>query len=89
MKKVAGVRETVIVSERGQLTLPAALRRRLGILRGGPVLLEEKDGQMVLKPAMVVEIEMYSDAQIAEWDRSDTLTTAARAAVRKRLGNKP
>jgi hypothetical protein len=58
-------------------------------LRGGPVLLEEKDGQMMLKPAMVVEIEMYSDGQIAEWDRSDSLTAAARTAVRKRLGKKP
>jgi len=89
MKKAAGVRETVIVSERGQLTLPAALRRRLGILRGGPLLLEEKDGQMVLKPAMVVEIEMYSDNQIAEWDRSDILTATARTTIQKRLGKKP
>ena len=89
MKKAAEVRQTVMVSERGQLTLPASLRRRLGILRGGPVLLEEKDGQMMLKPAMVVEIEMYSDAQIAEWDRSDILTAAARATVRKRLDKKP
>lgn len=66
--------ETAIVSSRGQITLPARLRKRLGIKGGDPVLLEEKGNEIVLKPALVVEVDYYSDDQVAEWDRADRLT---------------
>lgn len=36
------MRETVIVSNRGQLTLPAHLRKKFGLLQGGPVILMAK-----------------------------------------------
>lgn len=66
--------ETAIVSGRGQITLPARLRKRLGIKGGDPVLLEEKGNAILLKPALIVEVDRYSDDQVAEWDRADRLT---------------
>ncbi len=65
--------ETAIVSSRGQITLPARLRKRLGIKGGDPVLLVEKGNEIVLKPALVVEVDCYSDEQVAEWDQADRL----------------
>lgn len=80
------MRETVIVSSRGQLTLPVNLRKKFGIQEGGPVILEERNGEIILKAAVVLEVELYSDAQIAEWDREDQLTASERAALVEKLG---
>ncbi len=79
------MRQTVIVSNRGQITLPMVLRKRLGIKDGGAVILEERDNELVLKPAMVVEVEIYTDAQVAEWDKADRLGDGERSKFLKRL----
>ena len=39
----------------------------------------------LLKPAAVLEIERYSDAQIAQWDSEDTLTATERKRILARL----
>ncbi len=77
------MRESVIVSNRGQITLPAKIRKRLGIRAGGLVLLEERGEEVVLRPAAVVEIETYSDDQIAKWDKADRLSEKERVAIVK------
>ena len=38
------MRETLIVSSRGQITLPANMRKRLGIATGSAVIIEQRDG---------------------------------------------
>ena len=75
------MQQTVLVSHRGQLTLPAGLRKRFGLQRGGAVILEEHTNELVIKPAAVLEIEMYADDQIAGWDADDQLDDTQRAAV--------
>ena len=79
------MRQTLIVSNRGQLTLPARLRKRFGIKDGGAVILEERGTELVLKPALVTEVEMYTEAQVSAWDDADRLDEAERKRVRKRL----
>jgi AbrB family looped-hinge helix DNA binding protein len=79
------MRQTLIVSTRGQITLPADIRKRLGIKSGEPVILEDRNGELVLKPAAVLEIEMYTQEQVAEWDRDDELGDAERAQILERL----
>lgn len=80
--------ETAIVSNRGQITLPARLRKRLGIKGGDPVLLEEKGSEIVLKPALVVEFDCYSDDQVAEWDQADRLTDRERKRIVEAVKNR-
>lgn len=82
------MRESVMISNRGQITLPAVIRKRLGIKPGGMVVLEERNGEVVLRPAVVVGIETYTDADIAQWDEEDRLDKTERAAIVKRLGKK-
>jgi antitoxin PrlF len=79
------MRQTLIVSNRGQLTLPANLRKRFGIKDGGAVILEERDNELVLKPAMVLEVEMYTNAQVSAWDEADRLEDAERQSLLQRL----
>lgn len=77
--------DTLIVSSRGQVTLPAALRKRLGIAPGDVLLVEDRDGELVFKPAAVLEVERYTDRQIAQWDGDDALSDGERARIEARL----
>ncbi|MBU2601058.1 MAG: AbrB/MazE/SpoVT family DNA-binding domain-containing protein [Actinobacteria bacterium] len=83
------MRSTIIVSARGQITLPAAVRKRLGIEPGGVLVLDESKGEIILRPVSVVEIETYSDDAIALWDEEDRVTPDERAELIRRLGPVP
>ena len=62
---------TIQVNERGSLTLPKALRRTLGIEKGGVVMMEAAADGILLKPAVAFPIEMYNDERVAEFDQMD------------------
>ena len=79
------MQQTLIVSSRGQLTLPSSLRKRLGLRNGGAVIMEERNNEVVIKPAAVLEIEMYSDDQIAVWDDDDRLSPEERSNLLARF----
>ena len=79
------MRESLTVSGRGQITLPASMRKRLGIEAGGVLIAEEREGDIVLRPAAVLEIETYSDADVARWDAEDRLDDAERMAILQRF----
>jgi antitoxin PrlF len=83
--RVEPLREVLTVSRRGQISLPADMRRHLGIAPGGAVIVEECEGELRLKPAAVLEVARYSDAQIAAWDLADVLSAAERQAILQRL----
>ncbi len=40
----------VVISEKGQICLPAALRRKLGLRRGDRLTVEEVEGALILRP---------------------------------------
>ena len=71
----------LIVSNRGQVTLPAAMRKRLGIKGGDVVILEDRGTEIVLKPAFVLEIQQYRDDDIAQWDAEDRLDDRQRGRI--------
>ncbi len=63
--------ETIRINKRGSLTLPMALRKKLGLARGGVVLAESTSEGIVLKPAVAFPIEIYSDERISEFVAED------------------
>lgn len=75
--------ETVVVSGRGQITIPADMRKRLGIEPGGTMTIEETPGGLLVKPALqiTVDLDVYSDEEIARWDEEDRLSGAERVAL--------
>ena len=73
--------QTLVVSGRGQITLPATTRKRFGIKGGDVVILEDRGSEIVLKPGIVLEVQHYSDDQIAQWDAEDDLGEQERAGI--------
>ena len=43
--------ETSVVTLKGQIVIPARLRKKTGIKKGTRVFLEEKDGDIIVHPA--------------------------------------
>ena len=66
--------QTLVVSSRGQITLPAATRKRLGIKGGDHVILEDRGGEIVLKPAWFSKFSTTATSR----SQAGTLTTSSR-----------
>jgi len=49
--------ETVIIGERGQITIPKELRKKYKFNPKTPVIIEDRDGEIVIKPAVVVSMD--------------------------------
>lgn len=71
----------VTVSERGVITIPAALRQAFGIKANDELILEDSAGGILLRPAMSVPIEIYTEKRIREFGREEP---AIGAYLRKR-----
>ena len=77
-------RDTLIVSERGQITLPKSLRDRLAIKPGTALIAEEVEGKLVLRPAAVTPVRIYTDEEIRGWLDDDRVTPAQRKKILKK-----
>jgi AbrB family looped-hinge helix DNA binding protein len=55
------------VGRRGTIVLPAKLRRRLGIEEGSFVVAEERADGILIRPAAVVPVEIYTPERRAEF----------------------
>ena len=80
------------VGRRGAVVLPAKLRRRLGIEEGSFVVAEEREDGILIRPATVLPIEIYTPERRAEFllnnAAGDEDYRRARAEV-KRMGLDP
>ena len=66
------MQESIFLTERGALTLPASIRKELGIKGKQQFLISTtRRGEIMLRPAMTVPIEIYTDARIAEFASDD------------------
>lgn len=76
--------DIVKLGKKGQLSLPAAVLRKLGLQGAGTLLVETTDdGAVILRPAAVYPIELYTDARIKEFDAANRHTEAEKTRVRK------
>jgi bifunctional DNA-binding transcriptional regulator/antitoxin component of YhaV-PrlF toxin-antitoxin module len=65
------MKTNLIVSDKGQITLPSAMRKSLRLGKSAIVTAEQVGGKIVLTPAVVLETELYTDEQISDWNRAD------------------
>jgi bifunctional DNA-binding transcriptional regulator/antitoxin component of YhaV-PrlF toxin-antitoxin module len=79
------MKENLVVSDRGQITLPSAMRRSLGLGKSAVVTAEQVGGRIVLTPAVVVETEFYTAEEVREWDRADEFSKSERARLADKL----
>lgn len=89
----AFVRAAVTITSRGVITLPARLRRALGLRAEDQLIAEVTPEGLLLRPAVTLPIEIYTadrerEFDLAEADLEHTLEPVARprraASVRKR-----
>lgn len=78
--------ELVKLGKSGQVSIPRALLRRLGISGEQAFLVDTTpDGAIVLRQAGVYPIEIYSDERVREFDEGDRLTAREAAKLRRAL----
>jgi AbrB family looped-hinge helix DNA binding protein len=81
------IRETSKVGKRGVVVIPAAMRRRFGIEEGATVIAEEREDGVLIRLAVTLPIEHYTDERIAEFLLNNSMPgedyEKARAKVRE------
>jgi len=64
----------IIVNDRGSLTLPREAREKLGVSRGGQLLMDiDEQGEVILRAGVVMPVEMYSEDRVKEFQRLNEL----------------
>jgi len=65
------MKATVTVTNRGVITLPAKLRQALGLKADDQLIAETTPDGLLLRPAVTLPIELYTDARIREFDEAE------------------
>ena len=86
--RALGSMTPLIVSPRGQITLPKPVRARLRLAPGSVLLLREEAGKIVLDPAAVTPVSLYADEEIERLIAADRFRPRERTALRRRWGVK-
>lgn len=67
--------ELVKLGRKGQLSIPKAVLKRVGIEQEMPLLIDTTpDGAIILRQAAVYPMELYSDDRIQEFLVADAIT---------------
>lgn len=55
------------ITERGVITIPAAIRQAFGLKANDEVIIEQTEQGILLRPAMSVPLEIYTEKRIDEF----------------------
>lgn len=61
------MRVTLTVTERGTVTLPAKLRKEMGIEADSLLIAETTEEGILLRPAVALSVEVYSEERLREF----------------------
>ena len=78
------MKTTLSVSGRGVVTLPAGLRRALGIGTDDRLIAEITPDGLLLRPAVTLPIEIYTPKRVIEFDQAEAELAGALGPRRKR-----
>ena len=65
------MKATLTLTNRGVVTLPAKLRRALGLKADDQLIAETTSEGLLLRPAVTLPVEMYSEKRIREFDEAE------------------
>ena len=65
------MKATLTLTSRGVITLPAKLRRALGLNADDQLIAETTPEGLLLRPAVTLPIEIYSEKRVREFDRAE------------------
>ena len=75
--------KVININNRGTLTLPVQMRRRLGVDGNAQVVAEETDEGILLRPGVTFPVELYSEKRLAEFRRNNEESLAGYRLKRK------
>jgi AbrB family looped-hinge helix DNA binding protein len=61
------MKATLTITDRGVITLPAKLRKALGLSADDQLIAETTPEGLLLRPAITLPIELYSDGRLREF----------------------
>ena len=76
------------VGKRGTVVIPAALRRRFGIEEGSLVIAEDREEGILIRPAVAVPLESYSQERKAEFLLSNAVDAEDYARAQEEVHKK-
>ena len=65
------MKATLTLTKRGVVTLPAKLRRALGLRADDQLIAETTAEGLLLRPAVTLPVEIYSEKRIREFDEAE------------------
>jgi AbrB family looped-hinge helix DNA binding protein len=65
------MKATVTMTSRGVVTLPAKVRREMGLKADDQLIAETTPEGLLLRPAVTLPIEIYSKKRIREFDKAE------------------
>ena len=65
------MKTTLTITSRGVVTLPAKLRRALGLRADDQLIAETTAEGLLLRPAVTLPVELYSDKRVREFDEAE------------------
>jgi antitoxin PrlF len=65
------MKATLTITSRGVVTLPAKLRKALGLNADDQLIAETTSEGLLLRPAVTLPIEIYSEKRIREFDEAE------------------
>jgi antitoxin PrlF len=68
---ISPMKATLSISGRGLIALPAKMREAAGLRPQDNLIAETTPEGILLRPAVTVPIEIYSDQRIAEFDEAE------------------
>lgn len=78
------MRKMLTLTSRGVVTLPARMREAAGFPPNGHVLAEITHEGLLLRPAVMLPVEIYTPERIAEFDEAETALEKALRRKKKR-----
>lgn len=81
--------ELVRLGKKGQVSIPKTVLNKLGLEHEAALLVDvTPDGSIVLRPAGVYPIEIYSEKRLREFKEADRLTPGEAAKLARRTRRK-
>ena len=81
---LAAMKAALTISSRGTLTLPAKLRQSLGLKADDQLIAETVPEGLLLRPAVTLPVEIYTERRIAEFDASEAELAGLLAPKKRR-----
>lgn len=78
------MKTALTVTSRGVVTLPARLRREMGLMADDQLIAETTPDGLLLRPAVTLPVEIYSESRVREFDEAESDLAGVMAPRRAR-----